>query len=135
MELVVKRNKFTAQSTEGELLIDGIHECFTLEDVDRKLEAGGVKIFGQTAIPRGRYKVTESFSNHFQKTLPEVLNVPQYAGVRIHSGNTATDTEGCILVGTQEGNDIILHSRDAFEKLNEKIIAAIKIGDVFITVE
>lgn len=82
----------------GELTIDGVHQCFTLEDKVREK-----KIFGKTAIPPGRYEVTVSFSNHFQKKLPLLMNVPNFEGVRIHSGNTAKDTEGCILVGMTKG--------------------------------
>jgi hypothetical protein len=78
---------------------------YTLEDEDRKLESGGVKIYGQTCIPRGLYKVTISYSHHFNRDLPELLNVPGFTGVRIHGGNRPADTEGCILLGRNVGSD------------------------------
>lgn len=83
----------------GKMFVDGKLLGQTLEDQDRHLEAGGEKIKGQTAIPRGRYKVQLSFSNRFGRIMPEVLDVPQFAGIRIHGGNTEADTEGCPLLG------------------------------------
>lgn len=126
MEIKLVRKIFTDKSTIGELFINGIFECFTLEDKDRKLEAGGKKEFGITAIPRGKYTIINSFSNRFQKYLPEVLNVPQFKGIRIHPGNKAEDSEGCILVGTTKNVDFVSDSRKAFSSLFTKIKAAEK---------
>lgn len=133
MHILLKRTGFNnPKSTEGRLYIDGVFECFTLEDTDRKLEAGGTKIPNQTAIPRGVYNVTITFSNHFQKLLPLVENVPNYDGVRIHSGNTDADTEGCILVGAindKEDDDFIGASRKAFDHLYPKIKNALSMKE------
>jgi hypothetical protein len=129
MEMRVTRQVFTDESTIGELTIDGVHQCFTLEDKVRE-----EKIFGQTAIPAGRYEVTVSFSNHFKKKLPLLLNVPKFEGVRIHSGNTAKDTEGCILVGMTKGTNFVSNSRDAFDALFAKILAAAENEKVFIEI-
>lgn len=85
--------------TLGKLYIGGKYFGVTCEDKDRKLEAGGVKIPKLTAIPRGVYRVVVSFSNRFQKQLPLLLDVPGFTGVRFHGGNTAADSEGCILLG------------------------------------
>jgi hypothetical protein len=71
--------------------------CHTLEDVQRD-----VKIAGETAIGWGKYKLIVNMSNRFKKRLPLLLDVPNFAGVRIHGGNTELDTEGCILVGTRK---------------------------------
>lgn len=126
MEIKLVRKIFTEKSTIGELFINGIFECYTLEDKDRKLEAGGVKKYGITAIPRGKYTLINSFSNRFQKYLPEVLNVPGFAGIRIHPGNKAEDSEGCLLVGVSKNVDFVSDSRKAFASLFTKIKAAEK---------
>lgn len=126
MELKLIRKEFTDRSTIGELYVNGKFECFTLEDKDRKLESGGKKEYAVTAIPRGTYQVVNSFSNRFQKYLPELINVPQFTGVRIHPGNKAEDSEGCILVGTTKAKDFIGNSRVAFASLFSKIKAVEK---------
>jgi len=129
MNIRVLRKTFTDQSTVGELSVNGKFECFTLEDKVR-----AVKIHGKTAIPAGIYEVTVTFSDKFKKPLPLLLNVPNFAGIRIHSGNTAADTEGCILVGTTKAADSVGNSRVAFKALFEKIEAALKKEKVFIEV-
>lgn len=134
MELKLKRKIFSANSTIGELTVDGKFECFILEDMDRKLEAGGVKIPGVTAIPRGRYQVVLSFSNRFQKYLPEILNVPGYLGVRIHPGNKAEDSEGCLLTGKTKAVDFVGQSREAFAALFAKLKAVEKKEKIFIEI-
>jgi hypothetical protein len=63
-----------------------------------------VKIFGETAIPNGNYPLIMSFSNRFQQYMPEVLNVPGFAGIRWHVGNSDVDTLGCLLLGTYDPN-------------------------------
>lgn len=85
--------------TPGKMYANGLFFCFTCEDEDRRLEAGGVKVKTRTAIPRGIYELTTSFSHRFQKVLPEVLNVKDYSGVRCHGGNFAEHSEGCPLLG------------------------------------
>lgn len=97
MHLRVIREPSTAAATLGILLIDGVFACWTLEDVVRP-----AKIPGETAIPSGCYDVRLSLSQRFQKVLPEVLAVPGYSGIRLHAGNGAGDTEGCVLVGRKE---------------------------------
>jgi hypothetical protein len=83
----------------GKMFVDGKLLGQTLEDEDRRLEDGGVKIPAETAIPRGRYKVSITFSNRFQRPMPYVHDVPGFSGVRIHGGNTESNTEGCPLLG------------------------------------
>ncbi len=108
MNLVLSRNDIDDEYTGGSLYLDGLFLGYTLEDKDRKIEEFGVeaKVKGKTAIPRGKYEVILSFSNRFQKVMPEVLNVPGFTGVRIHGGNTTEDTEGCPLLGVnlEDGN-------------------------------
>jgi hypothetical protein len=119
MVITVKRLYKTDVSVIGELSIDGIFECFTLEDVERP-----VKIKSETAIPKGTYKVIINQSNRFKRLLPLLLNVPEFEGVRIHPGNTNHNTEGCILVGQTRKKDYIGQSRKAFDKLFKKMQAA-----------
>ena len=127
MLITVKRLYKTENSTIGELLVDGIWECFTLEDVERT-----VKIKGETAIPKGTYKVIINESNRFKRLLPLLLDVPGFEGVRIHSGNTNHDTEGCILVGQSRNKEYIGQSRKAFEKLFKKMQKA---KDITLTIQ
>lgn len=119
MQITIKRLYKTNTSTIGELFIDGIFECFTLEDVERP-----VKIKNETAIPKGTYKVIINQSNRFKRLLPLLLNVPNFEGIRIHSGNSNHDTEGCILVGQTRSKNYIGQSRKAFNKLFKKMQAA-----------
>ena len=134
MELKLIRETFTEKSTIGSLYVNGIFFCYTLEDKDRKLEAGGVKEYAKTAIPRGKYKVINSFSNRFKKYLPELVNVPQFAGIRIHAGNTADHSEGCILVGSTKAVDFIGNSKVTFDKLMKAIQAVEKIEKINIEI-
>ena len=135
MELKLIRETFTEKSTIGSLYVNGIFFCYTLEDKDRKLESGGVKEYAKTAIPRGKYKVINSFSNRFKKYLPELVNVPQFAGIRIHAGNKAEYSEGCILVGETKTVDFIGQSQVTFGKLMKAIQAVEKIEKINITIE
>lgn len=134
MELKLIRETFTEKSTIGSLYVNGIFFCYTLEDKDRKLETGGVKEYAKTAIPRGKYKVINSFSNRFKKYLPELVNVPQFAGIRIHAGNTADHSEGCILVGSTKAVDFIGNSKVTFDKLMKAIQAVEKIEKINIEI-
>ena len=130
MQLVLQRGPSRDGCTIGRLTIDGKAECWTLEDVVRS----GPKVPRETAIPAGTYKVTVSMSPRFGVRLPLLLAVPGFEGIRIHPGNTAADTEGCILVGSDKGKAAILRSRAAFEKLLPKLEAAVSRGEP-ITIE
>ena len=94
--------------TIGLLYVDGRLWCNTLEDTVRP---DGVKIQGQTAIPAGVYNVCLTPSPKFKRSLPLLENVPNFTGIRIHAGNTAKDTEGCILVGENTQRGMVLNSR------------------------
>lgn len=127
MKLVVTRSPSDEQCTLGKLTVDGEFECFTLEDIVRP--DGEPKVFGETAIPYGLYQVVITFSPHFQRDMPLLVNVPSFDGVRIHPGNSAKDTEGCLLVGDAEGRDAISQSRSAFDALYPKIRDALDAGE------
>jgi hypothetical protein len=114
MKLTLNRKWFTDKSTIGILYVDDKFFCYTLEDVVRP---AGEKVYGKTAIPWGTYKVALTFSNRFETELPLLIAVPYFVGVRIHAGNTAGDTEGCILVGDSHTKDFVGTSRAALGRL------------------
>jgi hypothetical protein len=124
MNITIERKEYK-DYTAGSLFIDNIFECYTLEDTVRN-----VKIAGETAIPYGAYEVIITYSNRFKKSLPLLLNVPNFEGVRIHAGNTVENTEGCILVGLDNGSDGFLgDSRSAMARIMPIIEDAIKSGE------
>ncbi len=126
MKLRLVREQFRPDSTIGRMFVDDAFECFTLEDGVRTK-----KIHGATAIPAGAYRVTVEDSPRFKRKLPRLHDVPDFSGVLIHPGNTAADTEGCILVGRnwQPGQEAIGASRLAFDALFPKIVSAIGRGE------
>lgn len=105
MKLRLHREVFGDSFTLGTMYLDGDFLGYTCEDTDRRLENGGEKVYGKTAIPRGQYPVFVSWSQRFQRYLPEVAGVRQFVGVRIHGGNDAGDTLGCILLGSKRTVD------------------------------
>ncbi len=136
MRLSLTRQKSTPNSSMGSLYIDGLWFCFTLEDVTRELGPNGEgKIPGRTAIPFGEYAVIIDKSTRFNRLMPHILDVPFFEGVRIHSGNTAADTEGCILLGLDKtGDDSIGHSVTAFEAFMDRLKAGLIDGEVKLTI-
>ena len=118
MKLKLERFEYGSTFTIGRFYIDGVYHCFSLEDVVRK----GAKVNGQTAIPTGTYNVIIDVSTRFGKQLPHILDVPNFTGVRIHTGNTSKDTEGCILLGqTWTKGDFIGNSKLAFDSFFDKL--------------
>lgn len=110
--------------TIGKLYVDGKYFCDTLEDKDRGLsdemsleEIKKLKVKGETAIPTGIYSVYLTYSPKYKKQMPLVANVKGYEGIRIHSGNTHKDTEGCLLVGKNKEKGKVLESRKTFNAL------------------
>lgn len=120
-QVKVIRKYFTEKSTVGELYFNDRFVCFTLEDFDR-LSLGFDKVYGETAIPAGTYKMIINMSSRFKKELPLLLNVPGFEGVRIHAGNTNKDTHGCILVGMTRDKDFVGNSNIAMGILMEKLL-------------
>ena len=110
MELTLKRQPSNALATLGHLRVDGVPFCVTLEDMVRDLGTEGKgKVWGQTAIPAGRYAIDITWSVKFQKDMILVRDVPHFTGIRIHSGNDAEDTLGCILVGNMIDGPTRIH--------------------------
>ncbi len=132
MEIIVQRGASSAESTIGDMSIDGDHFCFTLEDVVRP---PGVKVQDKTAIPPGRYRVTIEPSPAFKRDMPRLHDVEGFAGILIHNGNTAADTKGCILVGATRSKDFIGNSNATFAALFALLQATITKGeDIHVTV-
>ena len=125
MQILIQRHALKAGYTIGRMEINGRYFCDTLEDTDRGLseemsedEIVALKVKGATAIPIGTYRIDmQTRSPRFGRVLPRLLSVKGYAGVLIHSGNTADDTEGCILVGENRERGKVLNSRATLEHL------------------
>ena len=96
--LTLRRFARASGWTIGHLSAGGEALCFTLEDPDRLL-VGLPKLPKRTAIPHGHYDVRMTPSARFNRVTPQLMDVPGFAGVRIHPGNSAADTEGCVLPG------------------------------------
>lgn len=118
MKLELKRLYFKETYTIGKLYLNGVWQCDTLEDKHRP---DGEKVYGETCIPEGTYKVIITMSNRFKKLMPLLLDVPGFEGIRIHSGNTSVDTSGCILVGLNKIKGMVVNSRLMFDNLMGKI--------------
>lgn len=146
MKLTLKRIYTCKDYTIGHLYVDGSYICDTLEDTDRMLDSSmtldqiaKIKVKGMTAIPTGRYKVlmnivspkyskSKYYMNICKGRVPRLDNVPGYSGVLIHVGNTAADTEGCLLLGYNKVKGQVLNSKVAFEKVYNKLSIAKSIG-------
>ena len=117
MEIKLTRIARRKDYTIGRMEIDNENICDTLEPTWRDLAHGGRMQKGNTAIPEGRYALVVTKSPKFKKWLPLLLGVPGFDGVRIHSGNTPKDTQGCILVGQNRKKGMVLNSRIAMEEI------------------
>ena len=148
MELILKRIAKRKSYTIGRLSIrqrvmdeyqfgtGDKYLCDTLEPTWRDYKNGAYKMKGKSAIPEGRYAVVISYSPKFGAWLPILLGVPKFKGIRIHAGNTAKDTEGCILVGQNREVGKVLDSRKWLYELKRKIVEAKDRGEaVWLTVE
>jgi hypothetical protein len=124
MNLRLHRQPSDDNRTHGDLTVDGVWECFTLEDCVRP-----EKIHGKTAIPAGTYAITLETSPRFGPDTLTVNNVDGFTGVRIHAGNTENDTEGCPLVGRTRTETGIGESRAALAELKGKVKAALLEGE------
>jgi hypothetical protein len=124
MKLTLKRFHFADTYTMGKLFIDGKAFCDVIEDLNRDLNKDGDlkdanegKVYGQTAIPFGTYKVEITMSARFKKELPLLIDVPEFEGIRIHAGNTAEDSHGCLLVGENKVKGKVINSVATMDKL------------------
>lgn len=130
MQLTLTRKWLSERATRGLLQDDTGWECYTLEDRVR----AGEKVYGETAIPEGRYQVILSMSNRFKKRMPEILRVPGFEGIRIHRGRTAAHTEGCVLVGTEFDGETLSGSEQAYDELYTLLEEALPEDQVWIDI-
>lgn len=141
--LSLMRKIYTDNSTIGDLYFNGEFMCNTIEDScrrrdknnDGKLQASE-KVYGQTAIPSGHYEIKMEFSNHFQRKMPFLQNVPLFEGIMIHWGNSPKDVLGCIATGSavKDTPDWVSSSQKAYNDLEPKIVKALSEGPLFITI-
>lgn len=144
MEVLCKRKEFYDDRTIGHFFIEGILFCYVLEDKDRQLQPDGsiipwnpgIKIYGETAIPRGRYKLEINQSAKFKRMMPEILNVQSFTGIRLHDGEGPQNTEGCLILSYQmqihDGKHWLIRNKEAFDRFFLWLGASS--GDSWITV-
>lgn len=154
MELKLKRIAKKETYTIGRLFSNGLYVCDTLEDKDRGLrqdmsaaEISDRKVYGETAIPAGRYRIDmETVSKKFKLVpwyqqicggkVPRLVNVPGFEGILIHPGNTALDCYGCILVGENKAVGKVLYSRTTFARVYNILRKAHDAGEeIWITID
>jgi hypothetical protein len=141
--LTLNRNYLKETYTVGALHVQGKYFCDTLEDVVRDLnhdgdldDFGEYKVYGETAIPYGTYKVIVSYSPKFKRDLPLLLDVKHFVGIRIHRGSWAKDTSGCILVGKNTSKGQLSESAIYEVRLTAMLKAFIGAGEeVFINIQ
>ena len=127
MKLLLKRIALRPTYTIGKLYIDGEYFCDTIEDpvvdIDKsgKFDGEEKKVYGESAIPYGTYKVIMTVSPRFKRLLPRLLDVPHFEGILIHRGNTAIDSHGCIIVGKNKAVGMVLESVATEKALVKKL--------------
>lgn len=126
--LLLNRSIFTDKSTIGDMFIDGVWRCFSLEPTIRKQD--GVKL----AMPQGKYELVMYDSPHFKKRVPLLLKVPGHDSIEIHPGNCPADTHDCILPGLGKDVDWVSDSEKAWEALVARIEEKLKAGRYYIGV-
>lgn len=148
MKLLVERKWKKDGYTIGKLYVDGAFFSNTLEDKDRGLtstmplaEIQRKKVKGATAIPTGTYKVSINIvSPRYSKQewyikncngarVPRLMNVPGFDGILIHTGNKASDTDGCLLVGKNDAVGMVTKSKEYLQQLYGKLYRAHKKGE------
>ena len=124
LDMKLVREQFKDTQTVGKLYLNGVYFCDTLEDKNRDLNKNGIfdgsekKVYSETCIPFGQYKVIINQSPRFKRLMPRLLNVPHFDGILIHNGVTEKNSAGCILVGSYDGQKLV-RSKEIFNKLFE----------------
>lgn len=138
MDIKLVRRAYRDAYTIGSLYFDGEYQCDTVEDKDRGLKKSDslskiakTKVYGKTAIPKGTYRVILSWSRAFKQIMPEILDVPGFSGIRIHSGNSADDSLGCVIVGENKVVGKVINSRATYQRILAKLKHAEECGEDF----
>lgn len=136
MRARLERRYLGAEYTIGSLFINGLYVCDTIEDKVRDTnkdgdlnDLGEEKVYGETAIPYDTYAMDLTMSPKFKRLLPIILDVPHFTGIRIHRGNTAKDSHGCILPGENKAKGKVLNSTKYELIVVEKMLDAIRNGE------
>ena len=153
MELTLYRKYRKDTYTIGKLYVNGKYFCETVEDKDRDLyqamsleEIQRIKVYGETAIPYGRYRISMkrkspkySEKKQYAKCkgyVPYLRDVPGFSGVLIHIGNWPTDSCGCILPGENKVKGGVVNSTTWFWKLYDLLKAADERGEeIWLTIQ
>jgi hypothetical protein len=122
MRFVLTRTDKTEKSTIGDLTLDSKHICYMLEPPEKTPKGKVIPV----CIPVGLYQIQNTHSNRFNRTMPQLMNVPGRSGIRIHTGNSAVDTEGCLLPGFDKGPNYVGSSRRAVDEVYRLIAAGLQ---------
>jgi len=136
MKLLLNRVYLHEDYTIGKLFVNGEYFSDAVEDKVRDankdgdlLDEGETKVYGETAIPYGKYKIELSMSPKFKRMLPLILDVKHFTGIRIHKGNTAQDSHGCIIPGENKIKGGVINSTFYETKLVDIMRRAILLGE------
>ena len=142
MEILIERKYKKDKYTIGNLYVDSEFFSNTLEDKDRYLkqsmseeEIKKLKVYGETAIPTGRYKITRTYSPKFGKTMILINDVKGFSGIRMHGGRTAEHSLGCPLLGENKVKGQLLYGKYYSDLLDKKVEEALKNEEVWITIK
>lgn len=137
MKITIERKNKKDTYTIGKLYIDGVYFCDTLEDKDRNLDSSmsledilAKKVYGETAIPYGTYSAEVTYSPKFKRDLLLIKDVKGFEGIRVHAGNFASNSLGCVLIGRNTHVGMLSESKKTLEAFMKRIE-----GETDITVE
>lgn len=153
MEIILKRRFKGLKYTIGSLFINDKYFCDTIEDIDRYLDSSmsledikNIKVYGNTAIPYGTYKIDmdtispkfkdRTWAKPYNGKLPRLLNVKGFDGILIHVGNTEQDTLGCLIVGENKLKGKVINSTITFNNLMDRLLESHIAGEeIYITIK
>lgn len=139
IKLKLKRIYKGSKYTIGKLFINDEYFCDTIEDIDRGLNSSMSledirknKVYAETAIPTGTYKIEMTYSSKFKRILPLLVDVKGFSGIRIHRGNTEKDSSGCIVIGENKVKGRVINSTPYEVTLVKRLL---KEDDIEITIQ